>query len=92
VRDIQNKVKKLRESRNWDTKPEHLLLAMQEELGELCASFLQNHSKYNKNSNVKSRELESEIGDLLQLLFAFANEMGIDCESGITSTIKKLSE
>ena len=92
MRKIQRKVKKLRKDKKWNTKPEHLLLAMQEELGELCASFLEHHTKYRKNSKRKPTKLDNEIGDVLFLLLSFASEMGIDCESCLNSTIKKLSE
>jgi hypothetical protein len=37
---LQKEVKDLYEQNNWDTDPTLLLVAMQEELGELCARWL----------------------------------------------------
>lgn len=67
------------EDKGWGTQPELLLLVMQEELGEVCASFLVEHPGYQKNVG-DTDPIPEEIGDLLTLIFAFCNKTGIDPE------------
>ena len=57
---------------NWDTSPELLLLAMQEELGEVAGRFLAEHPGY-KKSLKGTDPIPEEIGDLLTLILAFCN-------------------
>jgi len=45
---IQAKVKEFYEHNGWDTDPTLLLLAMQEELGELVGRWLAEHPGYEK--------------------------------------------
>lgn len=87
----QSEVKELRKHNGWQTDPKHLLLAMQEELGEVTASYLAKHDdNYRKNSKIERHNLSEELGDLLHLILAFANEMGIDLDKSLKKTHDKI--
>jgi NTP pyrophosphatase (non-canonical NTP hydrolase) len=89
----QSEVKKLREHNGWKTDPKHILLAIQEELGEVTASYLANHDgDYRKNSKIKRHNLSDELGDLLHLIIAFANEMGVDLDKSLEKTHAKIKK
>ncbi len=91
MKELQLKVKKMYKDNGWNTEPELLLLAMQEELGEICARFLAEHPGYKKN--IKNTDpIPEEIGDLLTLIFAFCNKTGINPEEWVENTIKKRSK
>ena len=51
MKQLQQKVQQMYKDNGWDTQPELLLLAIQEELGEICARFLAEHPGYKKNIN-----------------------------------------
>lgn len=86
--EIQKKVKKLYFDNGWKTDPTLLLLAMQEELGELVGRWLAEHPGYKKNI-ADTDPIPEEIGDLVHLILAFCNTLGIDFEECVQATIKK---
>lgn len=86
---LQKEVKDLYKQNGWDTDPTLLLVAMQEELGELCARWLYEHPGYEKSSKYAGDSLEMEVGDLINLIIAFCNTQGIDFEKAVRQTIKK---
>ena len=91
MKNLQKKVKDMYKNNGWDTAPELLLIAMQEELGEISARFLAEHPGYKKS--IKDTDpIEEEIGDLLTLIFAFCNKMNIDPEKWVNNTIDKRSK
>ncbi|MFC1700391.1 MazG nucleotide pyrophosphohydrolase domain-containing protein [Patescibacteria group bacterium] len=75
-------------SNGWDTDAELLLLAMQEELGEVTARFLAEHPGYKKDITNTS-PISEEIGDLVTLVLAFCNKQNIDAERWVENTINK---
>jgi len=88
MEELQQKVKKMYKDNKWDTPPELLLIAMQEELGEISARFLAEHPRYKKS--IKDTDpIEEEVGDLITLIFAFCNKMDIDPEKWVNNTIRK---
>lgn len=91
MQESQQKVKKLYKDNGWDTAPELLLIAMQEELGEISGRFLAEHPGYKKSLG-NTDPIPEEIGDLLTLIFAFCNKKGIDPEEWVNNTIKKRSK
>ena len=93
MKKAQEQVRLIRKHNNWKTDPKYILLAMQEELGELVASYLAYHTdEYRKNSETAPHKLDEEFGDLLHLLLAFANEMEIDCEKSLENTNEKIKK
>ena len=85
---LQTKVKGLYEHNGWNTDPTLLLLAMQEELGELAARWLAEHPGYEKSLK-DTDPVPEEIGDLLQLALAFCNTQNINFEECVEATIEK---
>ena len=79
MKDLQQKVAKMYKDNGWNTTPELLLIAMQEELGEISGRFLAEHSGY-KKSLEDTDPMPEEIGDLLTLILAFCNKMNINPE------------
>ena len=88
MRELQKKVADMYKENGWDTAPELLLLAMQEELGEICGRFLAKHPGYKKSLN-NTDPIPEEIGDLITLIFAFCNKTNIDPEEWVLNTINK---
>lgn len=86
--DAQKRVSELYKLNDWDTKPELLIIAMQEELGELASRFLAENPGYEKDIN-KTHPIPEEVGDLLTLILAFCNKTGIDASTSIQNTINK---
>ncbi len=91
MKELQEKVQKMYKDNGWDTAPELLLIAMQEELGEIAGRFLAEHPGYKKSVGGRGT-IPEEIGDLLTLIFAFCNKTGIDPEKWVNNTIKKISK
>ena len=85
---IQEEVRKLYKDNGWDTDPTLLIVAMQEELGELCARWLAEHPGYEKSTK-ETDPIEEETGDLINLILAFCNTQGIDFEEAVRATIRK---
>lgn len=85
---IQLKVQNLYKRNGWQTDPTLLLLAMQEELGELAARWLAQHPGYEKP--IKDTDpIPEEIGDLTHLILAFCNTQRINFEKCVEETIRK---
>jgi NTP pyrophosphatase (non-canonical NTP hydrolase) len=91
MKDLQKRIKSIYKDNNWNTPPELLLIAIQEELGEICASFLADDPRY-KKAPKDIDSIEEEIGDLILLIFAFCNKMDIDPEEWVENTIKKMEK
>jgi len=91
MKELQKRIKDIYKDKNWDTPPELLLIAMQEELGEICGRFLADDPRY-KKSPKDIDTIEEEIGDLILLMFAFCNKMDIDPEKWVENTIKKMEK
>ena len=86
--ELQEKVKKLYKDNRWNTDPALLLLAMQEELGELAARWLVEHPGYEK-SDENTDPIPEEVGDLVHLILAFCNTQNIDYEKCVLNTVEK---
>ncbi|MBN2101210.1 hypothetical protein JW710_05005 [Candidatus Dojkabacteria bacterium] len=85
---IQKEVADLYTHNNWKTEPTLLLLAMQEELGELSSRWLAEHPGYKKDI-ITTDPIEEEIGDLGQLILQFCNRKEVDFEQCVRESIKK---
>lgn len=88
IPELQKQVQNLYKRNNWETEPTLLLVAMQEELGELCARWLAEHPGY-KKSIEDTDTIPEEVGDLIHLILAFCNTQNINFEKAVLNTIKK---
>ncbi len=86
--DLQEETKKVYERNGWETDSTLLIVAMGEELGELCARWLAEHPDYEKNLE-DTDDLIDNIGDLGQLVLAFCNNEGIDFAEAVRSSLEK---
>lgn len=71
------------------------LLKIQEELGELCAVYLQISGRARvkeKSDDVLKQNLEDELADVLAMTFLFAESQGIDPEKAIRNKWYKYLE
>ncbi len=90
---IQRRVKALYKKKGWKTAPTLLILALQEELGEVAKRWLRESKGYEKLSSAKADStLFEEIGDLGNLLLALCNALGIDFEKAVENTVEKVLE
>jgi len=85
---LQQEVLHLYQENDWNTDPILLILAMQEELGELAGRWLAEHPGY-KKSLENTTPIDEEVGDLLHLILAFCNTQGINFETVVRNTIEK---
>lgn len=91
MKELQKQVAEMYKNNGWDTAPELLLIAMQEELGEISGRFLAEHPGYKKS--IKDTDpIPEEIGDLITLILAFCNKTNIDSEEWVNNTIGKRSK
>jgi len=88
LKEIQEKVGDMYKKNNWNTEDFLLLIAMQEELGEIASRYLAEHPSY-KKSLTNTSPIPEEIGDLLTLILAFCNKTNIDAEKWIMNAIDK---
>lgn len=91
MKELQKKIKNMYKDNGWDTAPELLLIAIQEELGEISGRFLAEHPGYKKGLG-DTDPIPEEVGDLITLIFAFCNKMDIDPEKWVNNTIQKRSK
>lgn len=88
VSELQDKVRQMYKKNGWDIAPELLLIAMQEELGEIAGRFLAEHPGYKKSVHDQD-PIPEEVGDLVTLVLAFCNKQGINFEKWVLNTINK---
>lgn len=92
--DINQLIKEVasvrKEKKEWSNDIKDILLMAQAELGELAESYLVNHTSYNKSSDRKPDSVESEMGDVLHMIFALCHELNIDPEKALNKTHKKV--
>ncbi len=78
-------------ARGWDqVAPEHTLLHLVEEVGEIARSFLQG-LRY-KDVPTDSSTLGEELADLLMLLLKFASSQGISLELELHALFERLQK
>ena len=88
LKDIQEKIKKLEERKNWVNSPDAKITFLLEELGEVAKWVRKSR---NKTLTEKERdELNLEFADVLQHLISLANSFKIDLEEGLRKK-KKLN-
>jgi len=88
MKKLQKQVQEMYTNNDWDTVPELLLIAMQEELGEIAGRFVAEHPDYKKSLN-GTNPIPEEVGDLVTLILAFCNKMDIDAEEWVSNILQK---
>jgi len=78
-KELQKQVHEFDQEMGWIDKPEHVVMHMQEELGEISREILRGVGY--KREEMDSGALGQEIIDLLYLTFKLANHYGIDVDA-----------
>lgn len=92
IQDIQQKLRKFAEDRNWDQfhSPKNLSMALAAEVAELLEIFqwlTEQQSKDIKNSEKEIAQVKEEIADVFIYLIRFADKLNIDIEKAVLAKI-----
>lgn len=85
---LQKQIQKFVDENNWDSPPEHRVLDLVSEAGELAKEVL-TVTKYGKESLVQNENLTYELGDTLYSLIVVANKFDINLEEALGLVLKK---
>ena len=92
IHDIRNRIAKFNQERDWEQyhKPKDLIMALQEELGELSRCYLWVSESEIKNIHKDPKKLKAikeEMADVFIYLIALANNVGVDISTMINKKI-----
>lgn len=90
MNSMQKAVDKFCELHSLKTTPEHRLIDLVSEVGEVAKEILK-MSDYGKKPVKKSREIEEELGDAAFSLAALANNFDVDLETALKKAMEKYS-
>ena len=88
MKQIQEKVKKFYEKNNLKAPPEHRLLDLFSELGEVAKELLK-MTNYGKKTIKVNKEIKSELGDAFYSLIVLANYFNVDLEEALNIVLEK---
>ena len=88
MKTLQTRVRLFCEKHQLECPPEHRLLDLVSELGEVSKEVLKATS-YGKTPFETTPEFEEELGDTLFSLLALANSTGTDLESALETVLRK---
>jgi len=92
IKDIQQKLRKFAEDRNWDQfhSPKNLSMALAAEAAELLEIFqwlTEEQSKDIVNSEKEIAQVKEEIADVFIYLIRLADKLNIDIEQEVLTKI-----
>lgn len=92
IKEIQEKLSKFAEERDWDQfhSPKNLVMALTSEVGELNELFqwLTEGQSSIKDDSSKTDEIRQEIADIFIYLLRLADKLDIDIEEAIREKIE----
>ena len=92
IKEIQDKLAKFAEERDWDQfhSPKNLVMALTSEVGELNELFqwLTEEQSSMKDDIVKVEEIRKEIADIFIYLLRLADKLDIDIEEAVREKIE----
>jgi NTP pyrophosphatase (non-canonical NTP hydrolase) len=88
MKEIQQKIKEFCKKHNLESPPEHRVLDMMSELGEVAKEVLK-MSDYGRKSMEFREEIKSELGDVLYSLITIANSFDVDLEEALEMVLGK---
>lgn len=94
IADIRNRIRKFNLDRDWDQyhQPKDLIMALQEELGELSRCYLWVSEAEIKNihkDTKKMKAIKDEMADVFIYLITLANIVGVDISEMINKKLDK---
>ena len=72
-----------------DETAEERLIILVEELGEIMKAYRKRAGMYVNQADKKNDDIGQEIGDVLNMLMAFANAVGVDVENDFRAKEEK---
>ncbi len=91
ISEMQNNIKEFTEKYNLEISQELRYIDLVSEVGELGKEILKS-TDYGTKENIKTDNLESEIGDTLFSLICIANTNNIDLEKVLTDVLGKYTK
>ena len=92
IKEIQEKLSKFAEERDWDQfhSPKNLVMALTSEVGELTELFqwLTEGQSSIKDDSSKTDEIRQEIADIFIYLLRLADKLDIDIEEAVREKIE----
>ena len=92
IKEIQDKLAKFAEERDWDQfhSPKNLVMALTSEVGELNELFqwLTEEQSSMKDDIGKIEEIKKEIADIFIYLLRLADKLDIDIEEAVREKIE----
>lgn len=88
MKKIQDKVRDFCKDYNLESPPEHRVLDLLSELGEVAKEVLK-MSDYGRKPIEFGKEIESELGDTLFSLITLANQFDVDLEDALEIALAK---
>ena len=88
MRELQEKIKKFCKENNLESPPEHRILDLMSELGEVSKEVLK-MSDYGRKKPEFREEIKSELGDALYSLITVANSFDVDIEDAANIVLEK---
>ena len=92
IKEIQEKLSKFAEERDWDQfhSPKNLVMALTSEVGELTELFqwLTEGQSSIKDDSSKTDEIQQEIADIFIYLLRLADKLDIDIEEAVREKIE----
>ena len=88
IKEIQDKLAKFAEERDWDQfhSPKNLVMALTSEVGELNELF--QWLTEEKSNNVGNDEVRQEIADIFIYLLRLSDKLDIDIEEAVKEKIE----
>ena len=88
IKEIQDKLAKFAEERDWDQfhSPKNLVMALTSEVGELNDLFQWLTEEQSKNSDTD--EIRQELADIFIYLLRLADKLDIDIEDAVREKIE----
>jgi len=88
MKEMQARIREFCKKNNLQSPPEHLVLDLMSELGEVSKEVLK-MSDYGRKPMKRREEIKSELGDSLYSLITIANHFDVDLEEALEKALEK---
>lgn len=90
--EAQQKVDEYIRANGGYWEPMSQMLRLVEEVGELSREFNHRYGAKHKKATETEKSLQDEFGDVLFVVIATANAVGVDLSAALTATIAKYEQ
>ena len=93
IKEIQNRLAKFADERDWEQfhNPKNLAMALSGEVGELSEIFQWLSEEQSKKENISDEDLakaREEVADILLYIFRLSDKLDIDLEQAVLDKLK----